>query len=435
MIMLLYDIALHLSLTVFLPYLFFKRITKGKYKSGIGERFGFFEPGRFDSLGSGGEGRSQGHKILWFHGVSVGETKAIMPLLKRFKEKNENCKILFSTVTPTGQAVAREEGAGFVDVLMYFPMDFAWVVTKVLDLVKPDIFIVVEKEVWPNIVSLLKERGVPVVVANGSISSRSFSNYKKLSMVFKPTFERISKFCAQTKKDGDRALMLGLPEGNLTVTGNIKFDMSPVELTGQEKNKLLSLLGFSTEDIVFTAGSTHKGEEDKVLEVFGNLKKQFPELKLIIAPRHPERFREVESLIKESGHSYICRSSEGADGGDIVLLDTLGELVKIYSVSSICFVGGTLVPIGGHNLMEPSYFGKPVLYGSFLKSYLYMAEMLEDGGGSIRVSGESGLKAALKDLLENKDKISIMGRAGKEVVLKSKGATDKTIEVIESFLI
>lgn len=428
--MLLYDIVLHISLIAFLPYLLFKRIVKGKYKAGLGERFGFFEPTWFDALRSDGSS-----KVLWFHGVSVGETKAIMPLVKKFKEKHKDCKVVFSTVTDTGQAVAREEGRDFVDVFMYFPMDFAWVVMKVLDLIKPSIFIVVEKEVWPNTVALLKERAVPVIVANGSISSRSFSNYKKLSIFFEPTFENISKFCAQTETDGDKAVSLGLSKESLTVTGNIKFDMSPNELSDKEKSVLLTDLGFSSNDVVFTVGSTHKGEEEEVLEVYGRLKKDYPELKLAIAPRHPERFKEVETIVKESGHSYKLRSSGEEGIRDIVLLDTLGELVKIYSVSSICFVGGTLVPIGGHNLMEPSYFGKPVIYGSFLNSYQYMAEMLEAGGGSIRVSDKVGLELALKNFLEDKDSISKVGSAGRDVVLSNKGATDKTIEIIESFLI
>ena len=428
MIMAIYDILLHLCLIFLLPYLYYKRITKGKYKSGIAERFGIFEKGRFAAL----KGSAN---VVWFHAVSVGETKAIIPLVKKFKKQNLECRVVFSTITPTGQKVAREEGKDLIDVFIYFPLDFAWVVSKVLDFIMPSIFVVVEKEVWPNTVYLLNERRIPTLVANGAISDNSFKNYQKLSVIFRPIFEKMTYFCAQTEQYGKKALALGLKEESLVVTGNIKFDMSPSQLGSDEKKELKAKLGFSDSDVIFTAGSTHKGEEDKILSVFGRLKKDFPELKLIIAPRHPERFKEVEGYIKASGFGYKTRSLEEEGSKDIVLLDTLGELVKIYDLSTVCFVGGTLVDIGGHNLMEPSYFGKPVLYGTYLKSYLYMAEMLESENASIRVEGQRGLEEALRELLKDRSKIGDMGEAGRKVVMSNKGATDKTIELMETLLI
>ncbi|MBI3754336.1 MAG: 3-deoxy-D-manno-octulosonic acid transferase, partial [Deltaproteobacteria bacterium] len=294
---LIYDILLHLSLIILLPYFLFKMIFAGKYRKGIIERFGFIDNRKIKNFSSG--------KIVWFHAVSVGETKAALPLVKRLKEKYPGVKVVFSTVTATGNAVAAKQGSEWIDSLIYFPLDFYWVVNRVAKKLKPRAFVVVEKEIWPNILKVLKKNKVPVMVVNGSISDRSFKRYQMFGFFSKRIFRNISHFLCQTKNDGDKAITLGIEPARVAATGNIKFDIEPPNWNPLERDILLQRLNITADDKILVAGSTHVGEEEIILDVFKRLKQEFSGLRLIIAPRHPERFNEVERLIRGRGFSMI----------------------------------------------------------------------------------------------------------------------------------
>ncbi len=429
MIYTLYDIILHISVIVLLPYFVVKMLSEGKYRTGTPERFAIYKEEKLRAL--------EGGDVVWFHAVSVGETKAVLPLLKLFKERHPEKRVVFSTVTPTANRVAKNEEPMLIDALIYFPLDLSWVVKRAVERLKPSLFIVVEKEVWPNVIHTLHQRGVPIVVVNGTVSERSFGRYKKLGFFFGDIFSSITRFCARTEEDRERAISLGVPPERAIVTGNLKFDIEEVKLKDTDAKTMREELGIGEEDPVIVAGSTHAGEEEILLDVFKRLKEHFPDLKLILAPRHPERFDEVETLLRASGVRFKRRtdSERLREKADVVLLDTIGELTLLYSLSTVAFVGGSLVEdVGGHNLLEPAVFSKPVIYGAHLKSYLYMAELLEKEGGGMRVEDKEALFSALCSLLADRDRCHSMGIAARRVVDKNRGATKKTLDIIEELL-
>lgn len=425
----LYNILLHVSLLLFTPYFLFKMALIGKYRKGIGERFGFIGKAKLDKL--------SGKTTVWFHAVSVGETKAVVPLVKVFKEKRPNVKIIFSTVTATGNAVAMKEGAQLIDSLIYFPLDLNWVVKRVVNKIKPTVFVAVEKEIWPNILKVFNNSNIPVFVVNGIISERSFKRYKLFRFFFKNVFKGMSYFLSQTRESADKAAVLGIKHDRIITTGNLKFDMKPLYWDIVDRENICQRLKITSDSLVFIAGSTHNGEEGAILDVFKELKREFFSLKLIIAPRHPERFKEVEALIKERGFS-LCKRSEvdtqTQSNNDVILLDTIGELCKFYSIADIAFIGGTLVDIGGHNLLEPALHKKPILYGPHIRSYIEMAEMLEKAGGGIRVNSKNELLLKTKELFNNKVFREKTGNAAYSIIENNRGATEKTFQILESYL-
>jgi 3-deoxy-D-manno-octulosonic-acid transferase len=422
----LYDILVHLLFLSLLPYFLLRMAFEGRYRSGLKERFGFIPGEKLNSL--------SGFRVVWFHAVSVGETKAVIPLLRLFKRRHPEVKMVFSTVTPTGNSIAEKEGEPFIDALIYMPLDMGWVVRKVVRAVRPEAFIVVEKELWPNIVRILSAQGIPVVVVNGTISDGSFKSYRGLSFFFRPLFSRISFFCARTEEDARKARLLGFDPSRVVEAGNLKFDWAPVSTDASSIESFAREVRFAPDDLVIVSGSTHAGEEEILLKVYNALKEEFRNLKLVIAPRHPERFDEVEALLTKSGLSYARRTGgAAASSADIVLLDTIGELSLVYGLSTVAFVGGTLVDIGGHNLLEPAFFGKPVVYGPYLGGYLYMAEMLEGAGAGVRVTPED-LTEKLGMLLRDEELRNEKGNAAGRVVDANRGATEMCARVIEGVL-
>ncbi len=423
----LYDILLHISGVVLLPYFIFKMVSSGKYREGIPERFGLLKDEKLKGLSGG--------PVVWVHAVSVGETKAAIPILRLFKERNPGARVLFSTTTQTGNRTAAEAGGKLIDALIYFPLDFSWSIKRVVRKTNPAAFVVVEKEVWPNIYRVLNGKKVPIIVANGTISERSFKRFVKYGFFFRSVFAMIDIFCARTEADRSMAVKAGVDKNRARTFGNLKFDIQPGNISDAQKYALGQALGLSATDKVVVAGSTHPGEEEMILDVVKDLLARRMKLKLVLAPRHPERFNEVEALIKKSGLGYSRRSSGASGGEDVILLDTVGELLTVYSFATVALVGGSLVPgIGGHNLLEPALFGKPVVYGPFLTAYSGMAGMLEAEGGGIRVKDGESLFNTLKKLLIDDNLRTVMGRAGIKVVESNRGAAKKTVEAIERFL-
>ncbi len=417
----LYDILLHLCLALLAPYFLVRLLVSGKYRGTIKERFAFY--------GSTEEASGPGPTV-WFHAVSVGEARAVMPLLRRFKLAHPATRIIFSTVTRTGRELAKKEGADSIDRLIYMPLDLGWVVKRALKKMRPSLFIIVEKEYWPNMIRLAEDSGVLVLVVNATISERSFSRYKSLSFLFTDIFNKLSLFCAKREEDAERAIALGIKQDRVHTIGNIKFDMEDTDAATRIQG-LREALAITKDDVVIVAGSTHAGEEGIVLDVYKRLKGKYDGTKLILAPRHPNRFDEVARLIKDAGLKTRRRSQcEGITDG-VILLDTVGELFMAYALSSINFVGGSLVPIGGHNLLEPAFHASPVLYGPNIETCRDMALLLESAGGSIMVSDKDGLYDALDKLLKDPVLRSSMGNKAKAALEANKGATEKTIKLIE----
>jgi len=421
----LYNILIHLSVIVLIPYFLLKMLTAKKYREGIPERFGFVDKSKLKNL--------KGGKVVWVHAVSVGETKAVLPVLRLLKRKRPDIKIVFSTVTATGNRTAEKEGKGLIDALIYFPLDLPWAVRRVARMIRPAMFIVVEKEIWPNAFRTMYDMGAPVIIVNGTISDRTARRYGHLAFFFRGVFSKVSLFLARTDDDLKKALSSGVKAERAQVSGNIKFDLAPSLMDSQFVAKLKEAIGVAPGTKVITAGSTHPGEEEMVLDAFKALSAEFDNLKLVIAPRHPERFSEVEGIIKKAGFDFARRSKGGR--AEVVLLDSIGELMTVYSFSDIAIVGGSLVPgIGGHNLLEPAYFGKPVVYGAHLTTYLGMAELLEKEGGGIRTGGEKELAEALKALLSNEFNMKRTGANAKKVVEENRGAAERTAAAVERLL-
>ncbi len=424
----LYDIFLYLASLVFIPIFIVKMIKTGKYRAGNKERLGFISREKLSPI--------TGNRTVWFNAVSVGETKAVLPLIRAFRAQHPDIKIAFSTNTMTGQEVARKEGSELIDLLFYYPFDYSWVIKRVLNQLKPKAFILVEKELWPNTMRLTKERAIPSIVVNGTISDKSFKNYKKVPFIFKDTFANIRAYCAQTEDDRRKAQTLGAPA--VILTGNLKFDSTPPKLPESDKEALAKKLFIKINDDMIVAGSTHRGEEEIILRSFIELKKDFPSLRLILAPRHPERFDEVAKLLSSMEIDYIRRSrineTNSHSPADVILLDTIGELGLLYSLATVAFVGGSLADgTGGHNLLEPAFFSRPVLYGKYIYSCIAMAELLEKNNGAIRVA-EADLTGTLKDLLTDRDACAKMGAAAYRAAIDGTGATGKTLDVINSLL-
>lgn len=421
----LYNIVIHLSIIILLPYFFVKMLSAGKYREGVPERFGFVDRAKLKGL--------KGGRTLWVHAVSVGETKAVLPVVRLLKRRRPGLKVVFSTVTATGNRTAAQEGKGLIDALIYFPLDLPWAIGRVARTVRPAVFIAVEKEIWPNAFRTMNSLGAPIVMVNGTMSERSARRYARYSFLFRHVFSFVSLFLARTEGDLAKAVSAGVAAERCVVTGNLKFDLSPALMDSQFASKLREAIGAAPGTRMITAGSTHPGEEEMILEAFRILAAEFEGLRLVIAPRHPERFSEVEGLIKKSGLSY-GRRSKGAPGS-VVLLDSIGELMTVYSFSDLAVVGGSLVPgIGGHNLLEPAYFGKPVVYGGHLTTYKGMAELLEEEGGGVRVGNKEELVEALRSLLTDELLMKRTGANAKRVVEENRGASERTAVAIERLL-
>lgn len=424
----LYDIFLYLASLVFIPIFIVKMIKTGKYRAGNLERLGFISRTKTS--------RVTGNRTIWVNAVSVGETKAVLPLLRTFRVQHPDIKIALSTNTKTGQEVAQKEASDLIDLLFYYPFDYSWVIKRVLNQLKPEAFIVVEKEVWPNTMRLTKERNIPSIIVNGTISDRSFKSYKKIPFFFKDTFSNIRAYCARTEEDRKKAQTLGTSA--VILTGDLKFDSTPPVLSDSEKSALAKKFFIKKNETIIIAGSTHKGEEEIIINSFKELKKDHPKLRLILAPRHPERFIEVAKLLNSMQLDYIKRSlmneTNSRSPADVILLDTMGELGLLYSLATVAFIGGSLVDgIGGHNLLEPAFFSKPVIYGPYIDTCLSMAELLEAQGGSIRVT-ETTLTSALDDLLTDAEAATKMGSSAYLAAISGTGATEKTLDVINSLI-
>ncbi|MBU4310223.1 3-deoxy-D-manno-octulosonic acid transferase [bacterium] len=416
-----YSILLFLFLLFSTPYFLFRMVTKGKYKKGLKQRLGFIP-------------KLKDKDIIWVHAVSVGEVIAASPVIDAIRKRFPKYSFLISTVTDTGQDMARKAISDPKEII-YFPLDFKWIVNKVLKIIQPKLFIMVETELWPNFIRETKKRKIPLAVVNGRISPSSFKGYKIIKPFLKKVLFNIDLFCMQSKLDEERIISLGAPKERVHVTGNVKFDGLQTEVSDRER--LAEELKISSKDLVLVAGSTHPGEEEIILDIYQKAREEYPNLRLILAPRHPERIPEVESLCKNKNLSYIRRSqitnhrSPITDHrSPIILIDTIGELAKVYSLATVVFVGGSLVPVGGHNILEPAALGKAPLFGPYMHNFVESARLLIEGKGGIQARDREELLKNILDLLKNPEKREKTGKRAQEIVKRHQGASERTVELI-----
>ena len=415
----LYNILLILLTIVLSPVILFKLATVPKYRGGITQKLGRVRKGVAKLLGSG-------VRPIWVHAVSVGEVMAAHPLIRELKKRYPDRPLLLSTVTVTGNLTARQR-VPEADAVFYFPFDLPWTVRRVISRIDPAIVLIAETELWPNFFRELERRGIPSAVVNGRISPRSFGRYQKLGRFFTEVFRNVTLFCMQSLEDASRIRDIGAVPDKVMVTGNLKFDQKIATV----KAPPITIVGGRS---VITAGSTHRGEEAILLEIYSKLRKKYPDLVLIIAPRHPERFNEVCGLITNAGYECQRRTRLKGPVKDIVLLDTIGELRAFYGICDIAFVGGSLVKVGGHNLLEPAAMKKPIIFSRYMFNFKEISEAIIKVGGGAMVKDKEDLYQELDSLLANKSRAAEMGQRAYEVIAANSGATKRTLDAISGLI-
>ncbi len=373
---------------------------------------------------------------VWVHAVSVGEVIAARAMLPLLRERFAPLPILLTTHTETGQAAARALPDGMADAVRYYPLDLSWIMRKYVKLYKPKVFIPMETELWPNALDIIAESGAKIFTLNGKISEKSFRSYKKLKGIIQRPLSRITAFCVQTDADRDRVADLLGSDKNVHVTGNCKFDVEIPILDYDAKAALAGELKLPWPTRLIVAGSTHPGEENIILDAFDAVRKNFPEAHIALVPRHPERFQEVWTLLKNRGVSARRVSDNATSGGadpHIHLIDCMGVLTKLYGLAEVAIVAGSFVNgIGGHNILEPAAHGVPVIYGPDMKGQRDMARILSpDNGGTIATPASLG--AAINHLLGNPSIALENGTRGRNAYEANRGSASRNMKIINKY--
>ena len=428
MIALLYNFVLLLLLPGVVGYHYYRSKSRGR-RSAFLERFGRIPEADLARIG--------GRRVIWVHAVSVGETIASFPLLKGLRSRYPEHLLVLTNVTETGRSVALK--SGLADLCLYLPFDYGFAVKAALRKVSPELIILMETELWPNFIAAAAGRGIPVLLANGRISDRSFGRYRRVSWFFRPILEQLSALCMQTGEDAARITAIGAREPSVHVTGNLKYDVPLVRATPQRVAELKKKYRIPGDAFIFTAASTHDGEDEPVLDAYQRLLCCGETSFLILAPRHPERAPAVAELLAKRGIRYRLRSrlAEGTGeprAGEVLLLDTVGELAGLYAASDLVFVGGSLVATGGHNPLEPASCGVPVLFGPHMENFREVAALFLNSGAGAQVPDAAGLAAAVSKLAGSESSRSEMGQCGTRLLQQCSGATERHLEIAASLL-
>jgi len=438
MILFFYNLALLAVLVVGSPWWLWRIATTQKYRDGLWERLGWVRVGRDERIMGRRVGNAVGDRpLIWVHAVSVGEVLAVSRLVKTLDAAWPEYFVAISTTTRTGQELARERfGANRV---FYCPLDLPWAVRAYLNALKPRMLVLAETEFWPNLLSGCLRRGISVAVVNARISDRSWPRYRRLRGLWEPFLRRLSAVLAQSQTDAERLRAIGCAPERVSVAGNLKFDVRATE----EADATIQLKARGAELRFVVAGSTLEGEEAALLEAWPKVLQADPRLVLVLAPRHPERFEGVAALLERSGLEWEKRSdwrSQKASeltalkAGTIVLLDSIGELSSVYSLSSIAFVGGSLIPAGGHNPLEPAQFGVPIVMGSNYANFRAIVEDLRAHDG-IRITAKEDLAGTLIGLIQDGATAGAMGLRARQVFDQQAGATERTVRALQELLV
>jgi len=424
---LLYDAILFLAALFLVPYYLLRGATRGKVRRGLGQRLGLFDPARLQVL--------RGREVIWIHAVSVGETRAAIPLIKALRMAYPGYALLLTNVTETGHDIARDLSE--LDLCLFFPFDFSFVIRRVLTKIDPCLIVIVETEIWPNLIRFARQRNIPVVLVNGRISDRSFPRYMFGRYLLRPILQQFNAFGMQTELDAERIRAMGALPEQVVVTGNLKFDLQ-ASLPGRDELDQLRVNFCIDEQIpVWVAGSTHAGEEQIIVDTFQRLIDQGRRLVLVLVPRHPERCKSVAEMLQAKGLPMVMRSvidqrSELLRSGEILLVNTVGEMLKLYALSDIVFVGGSLQNVGGHNILEGCLLKKPVLFGPHMHNFKEISRLVLDAGGGMMVDGADDLQNAMERLLDRPQERTAMGKKGYGLLSRNAGATDRTLELIRT---
>ena len=424
-----YSLLLTLGLVVLIPHFLFQALAHGKYVAGLRQRLGSVP-------------RVDGKPIIWLHCVSVGETQAARPLAQRLRQQFPHHSLVVSTITLTGQKLAHDVFHNQAASIFYFPFDWRWSVRRALRTINPAAVVIMETELWPNFLRECKARQIPVALVNGRISRQSFRRYKLIKVFLRRVLSCLTIAVMQSETDAQRLEALGMSGERLFAAGNLKFDAEVAgELSGKTE-EIRTRFGIDSKSPLLLAASTHAPEEEIVLESVKKLRTAQP-VRLLIAPRRPERFNEVAALLQKSGLSWI-RKTNSPDPNDVnatvILLDTIGELPATYSLAQIVFVGGSIVDRGGHNVLEPAAAGAAVVTGAHTHNFHAIVDLMAEAGAIVQLPAVEGAVAieeithVFSRLLASGAEREELGRRAKQLVEDNRGAATKTLQLIAPLL-
>jgi len=411
------------------PFIAWRIYKTGKYKKSIMRRLGIV----IDAA----PGIGAGDRVIWLHAVSVGETLATIEFQKKIKDSFPDHKLLFTVSTETGFAVALEKCKS-ADAVLYFPMDFHFSIYRFISRFDVRAVVLTETEVWPNLLGILNKKNIPSFIINGRISDRSYKNYIKYSFIFAPVFAMISRCMMQSELDAERIISAGALSGNVSVAGNIKYDEISAYMSA-DRAGIYERFGYRETDVLFVAGSVHPGEDREVVDAYLSVKERHPELKMIIAPRKFDKIGLLYDYLGAKGVRYEKRSElakkQTGPSEDVMVLDTVGELVRTYAMARAVFIGGSLVDTGGHNLLEAAVFKKTVIFGPHTHNFREMSSSFLGSGAGILVENSSELASKILYLLElSDDDYGRLSEKAYHEVAKRAGASDKIILCLQSSL-
>ncbi|MBM3777823.1 MAG: 3-deoxy-D-manno-octulosonic acid transferase [Acidimicrobiia bacterium] len=422
----LYSVATLIAFLLASPYFLYQAVRHRKYVGSFRQRLGHL-PVSFNL---------DRDASIWVHAVSVGEVLAARPLLVELKRRYPALKLFLSTTTRSGQQLAARGLLG-VDGVFYFPFDWAFAVRRTLDVVRPRLFMMVETEIWPNLLREARQRGVRTVMVNGRISFRSYPRYRWVRPFIRRVLSDVDRFCVQGEETARRLVSLGAERSRISLTGNLKFDALDGQPHGPGPNRVLRFFRVPASRPVIVAGSTMKGEEEAVLRAFNRVRAISPRALLVIAPRHPERFADVVRLCRQEGLNTVRRTELPVDqepNADAVVLDTIGELAQLYQIATVVFVGGSLVPAGGHNILEPAVFGRPVVFGPHMENFAEIADTFRTHEAALQVRSDRELEQAFVSVMADPVQRARLGAAAKALVEANRGAREATLGVVTSLL-
>jgi 3-deoxy-D-manno-octulosonic-acid transferase len=433
---LLYSLLLTLAIFALLPLFLLDALRHGKYVAGLRER-----------LGGVPEVDAGGRAVVWLHCVSVGETQAARPLARALVERFPTHALVVSTTTLTGQTLAREVFRDDAAAVFYFPFDWAWSVRRSLRRIKPSLVLVMETELWPRFLRECRRTGVPVALVNGRISEKSFRGYRKLGGFIKSVTGALTLAIMQTEADAERIRALGLPPERTRISGNIKFDADTEAGAAVITDELRERFAFGDARQLIVAASTHAPEEAFMLDAFRQIRAAFKDAsqrpRLLIAPRHPERFKEVAALLESSGFSWARRTASPEDRDsvcDVVLLDSIGELRGVYPLAALVFVGGSIAPHGGHNVLEPAAAARCIITGAHTFNFSSITRDFLEQDALVQLPALTNaqvpamLAQTFRELLNDDERRRRTGERARNALTQSRGATDKTITLLAPLL-
>jgi len=421
-----YNILLFVAAIFGIPYYFLKMVLTGKYRKSLIPKLG----GRQAHILAGLKKPPR----VWVHAVSVGEVTAAKPIVASLKQLRPEVEIIFSTSTETGQEMAQRLVKD-VSAFIYFPLDIPYVVRKMIRLAGPDIFVMVETELWPNFLTTCRKYNIPALMVNGRISPRSYGKYRLTKFFWKNALSTLSAAGMISRIDAERMKNIGMDAGKIQVLGNAKYDALAAMASPQLHQEILNLFNVREDEKYFIAGSTHQGEEEAVIQVYQELIKKYPDFKLVLVPRHIERTQEVVDLLRKYKFTDFITVTEIKNGKErrrerIIVVDVIGLLFKVYSLATVVYCGGSLVPKGGQNILEAAAWGKVIFYGPSMEDFTEEKALLENVGAGVTIHNASELLQEIINALENPAELEQRGVRGKEAVAANMGAAARYAELI-----